>query len=134
MRAAYATLVVLAGCAAPATVPPPGMHYDDRPPMAIVVSPHVPVPENDIPESQRREWYEAQRPAPAPVTAERVVEQREPQPVYDHGYDQHCDSGWLLPFSIGLGFWGSHGHDHGHGSGWGWGLGLGSGWGNGWCW
>ena len=120
-------LALAAGCAAPVMVPAPGTgYYGDSAGMALIEGPSVPPPANDIPESQRRAWFDAQRPNVEPVQVERViVREREPaRRVYVRDYDRCND--WYLPLSLSLGWWGSHHRGHG----WGWGLG----WNNGWCW
>src|SRR5256885_9900690 len=116
----------LAACAGPAAVAPPSVYDEGPPPQAVLIeTPHSAPPTNDIPESKRREWLEAQRPkvfyAP-PQIVERVVVS---EPVrYVPTYD--CwDDGWASRFSWSLGWWGGGRRRHG----WGWGFGLSDG-----CW
>jgi hypothetical protein len=99
--------------------------------MSLIESPSVAPPQNDIPESQRRAWIEAQRPAPPPPPprVERVYVSEPVHYVHDHrGWDD-----WYLPISLSLGYWsgwggGHHGHGHDHGGGWGWGVSYNSSW------
>jgi hypothetical protein len=121
----------LAACAAPAAVAPPSVVYDDGPPAlsaGLFETPRVAPPVNDIPESKRREWLEAQRPKVVYVpqqVVERVVVR---EPVrYVRTYDRCDDSYWAPRFSWSLGWWGGRHHRR---SGWGWGVGLR----DGWCW
>ena len=119
-------LVTAAACTTTETVAPPGERSADRPPsMALIEGHGVAPPANDIPESQRRAWLDAQRPPVEDVRVERevIVERR---PVrYERDYDRDDRwEGWYLPVSLSLGYWGgSHGH-----RGWSWGLGWNSGW------
>jgi hypothetical protein len=133
MKSATLLLVlgVAAGCASAERVPPPGMADADRPAMGLVPSPRVPPPPpDDLPESRRREWLEAQRPKRPvyrPVQVERVVvRERVPEyRPYDGWYDRRAY--WYSPLALSLGWWGGHHGRHG----WNWGLtwrdGL-------WCW
>ena len=123
-RTLLSLLVVapLAACASPASVPPPGT-YDDGPRgmTTLVESPRVAPPADDIPESKRREWIDAQRPkvvhVPQPVVERVVVREREPV-RYVRTYDRRDD--WYVPFWWSVGWWGGR---HGHG-GRNWGVGL----------
>ena len=123
-------LTALAACGSQAMVVPSGYRYADAPPpMGLIEGPSVAPPANDIPESQRRAWLDAQRPRVEPVHVEReiVVDRR---PVrYERDYDRYDRydrrDGWYLPLSLSLGYWGGSRRRHG-----GWGLG----WNSGWCW
>ena len=126
MRSYLPALLALAAtaCASREYVPAPSEAYP--PPwtsMALIEGPSVAPPADDIPESQRRAWFEAQRPAPPPVTTTRVerVVVREREPIrYVRERDRHDD--WYLPISLSLGWWAGWGNRHGHG--WGWGVSL----------
>jgi hypothetical protein len=136
MRAATLICVVsialLAGCKSSAPTALPGETFGEaRAPMAILEGPTVAPPANDIPESQRRAWLDAQHPRAQrvrePVRVERVIV-REREPERHSHYDDRW--AWAVPITFGLGYWAGHGHDH-H-SGWGWGVNWG--WRGGYWW
>ncbi len=110
-----------ASCASTREGPPPGEGYSATKPMDLIEGPGVAPPANDIPESRRIAWLEAQRPrvAPAPQPTTRVerVYVREPARYVDE-YRRWDD--WYVPISLSLGWWGGGRR----GRGWGWGIGI----------
>ena len=117
--AMLATLVSgLTGCASTTSAMPPGMRYASAGPMKLIEGPSVAPPANDIPESKRREWIDAQRPKVVvvrePVRVERVVVRDVRAAAWE--YDNRW--AWSLPIAFGLGYWGGHHwHDHGYSHG-----------------
>ena len=123
-------LLALAACGSSGVTVPPGFHYAEfPPPMALIEGPSIPPPAHDITEAQRRAWFDAQRPRIEHVRVERTeyVERRPRH--YERDYDRYGGwSGWYLPVTFSLGYWGGNNH------GWGWGASWNSGWPRGWCW
>jgi hypothetical protein len=116
----FALLVATTGCAATTTEFRPAVDYlaSSRGTAVLCEGPTIPPPENDIPESQRTAWIEANRPAPPPQV-ERVVV-HETAPVHYVREYERCND-WVAPVSfvlgLGLGYWWGddhHGHHHGH--------------------
>ncbi len=132
-------LALLAGCAMTHPEPQERVVYVERAPPPFVETSAVPgPPRNDIPESQRQQWFAAQQPQVRyvpPQVVERVVVRDRPvyyrDDWYDAGWRDPWYDRWYAPFSVSLGWWGGHwGGHHGRGRGWGWGVG----WNNGWRW
>ena len=122
-RTALPTLAVLllAGCASPPpTVPVPYSRYGaDAPPVMLVETHATPMTGEDIPESERRAWFDAQRPIPPeqdesqPQVVERIVE----RPVCHES--SHSAPWWWFPLAFSFGYSSGGGH---HGGGWNWGV------------
>jgi len=86
-----------------------------RPAVPLIEGPVVPPPANDISETQRREWFDAQRPAVEPIASERI-EWRDP-PRCDRN---DCPSWlWAIPLSLSFGY-----SSGGHCNNGGWGVGA----------
>lgn len=122
--------LLLAACASVSRVPPPGavaldVALDVGRARSLIETPASPRAASDIPEAQRIEWFEAQRPGSDPVY--RPTEFAEPvETVYvDRGGTWND---WHVPISLSLGWWGGGWGHRRHGFGWG------LGWNNGWCW
>ena len=117
MRFTSAALVVAvalssAACASAQPVQMPV--YTSAPAMfRLAEFPTVPPPANDIPESERRAWIEANRPQVAYVPAQDQHAEDEYSSCHD------CGHGWGigLPISIGLGYYGGGCHGGGFGVG-----------------
>src|SRR6185503_15637284 len=130
MRSFLVALLVLPACASQRQEPLVPLQRLPPPMTRLVLSPDEPPPADDVPESKRLAWLEANRPKPSVVTPvhhdEREVVIRErPIRIYEPAYER-CD-GWWAPLSVGIGFFGGFHRHHG----WGWSVGWGRGWN---CW
>jgi len=116
----------LAACASKSNDAPVYLGWTgDRPPTTLIEGPIVRPPANDISETQRREWFDAQRPQVEPIETERIV-WRECEP---YRVERRSEPSWLwaIPLSLSFGYAsGGHGNN-------GWGVGATWGW-NGWGW
>jgi len=117
-------LVLAAALAACASKPKDTPVYlgwtGDRPPTKLIEGPIVRPPANDISETQRREWFDAQRPRVEEVQSQ-PVSWRECEPYHA---EPHCDPWWrwLIPMSLSFGYAsGGHSHDNNWGVGGTWG-------------
>jgi hypothetical protein len=119
-----AFVAALAACKSkPSNAPADIGWTGNRPPEKLIEGPVVRPPANDISETQRLEWFDAQRPRYETVETERVT-WRDMEPYH---VERHSDPCWLwaIPLSLSFGYAsGGHGHS-------GWGVGATWGW-NGW--